>query len=104
MTTRTKEEWAAEIAAYKASGVTQTQFARERGIDVRRFNYHLLRAQGGDSKPEVARSAPKLLPIQVLKKHEKERVEVTLPNGARISFMSEIGVESMRQLFSMLGQ
>lgn len=83
MIRRTTEQWLALFDQQKASGLTQTEFAKQQGIDPTYFSYRkrqLLAWQQEDDTGFVELTPQRMLLSQpmLLKKHD---VELHLPPG-----------------------
>ncbi|WP_240474935.1 IS66 family insertion sequence element accessory protein TnpA, partial [Rheinheimera baltica] len=83
MIRRTTEQWLALFDQYKASGLTQTEFAKQQGIDPTYFSYRkrqLLAWQQDDNTGFVELTPQGMLLSQpmLLKKRD---VELLLPSG-----------------------
>ena len=85
MTRRTKAEWQALIAAQQKSGLSATDFCRERGLNANYFCRVRRRLIEAENK------APPFVPVSVLQPSSEEKVTVRCAGGVTIDL--PLGIE-----------
>lgn len=70
-----RDQWTARLAAWKASGLSQSAWCREHGVSLASFGYWRRKLAGPTG------STPSVLPIRRAPDPTVEMLEVRLPNG-----------------------
>ncbi|RUO91307.1 IS66 family insertion sequence hypothetical protein [Corallococcus sp. AB018] len=98
-----KPEWARVAEAFEASGLTQRQFAQQRGVKLSTLQswvYRSRRAASSHAEPV------RLLPVQVAEPvaDEASVLEVVAAGGARVRFVVGTDVTYVALLVAALGR
>jgi len=92
METHSKEFWIKAINDWKASGLSQSMFCRERGLSLKRFYYFLAKERKKSSRfSRVEFETP-------AESEDQSGFVITFPNGAKL----EIGALTMADLKELL--
>lgn len=117
MSRSTREEWAARVARWRASGLTATKFASEVGISARSLSWwkwRLASKPGSDSpKRALARRIPRpiappattispLTFVEMSAVSETDRLEVVLPSRVRIRVRPGFDASTLGRLLDVL--
>ncbi|WAM23923.1 IS66 family insertion sequence element accessory protein TnpA [Myxococcus sp. NMCA1] len=98
-----RPEWARVAEAFEASGLTQKEFAAQRGVRLSTLQswVYRRRRQRGDQASPV-----RLLPVEVAGVSQPSTVllEVELARGARLRFAAGTDVEYVARLVTALGR
>lgn len=98
-----KPEWARVAEAFEASGLTQKDFAAQRGVrlsTLQSWVYRRRRQRGSQAAPV------RLLPVEVAGASQPSTVllEVVTARGARVCFPAGTEVEHVARLIAALGR
>jgi transposase-like protein len=121
MADENESRWAKLVEDFKVSGLTQREFARERGISFGSFRNWFYRIQretqrnGGSSERRVSKQAPsrkdlRLIPIEVVasapygaaKRDRFGALELVLASGSRLLFPAGTDIDYLRALVAWL--
>ena len=81
------QEWAAQIEAQQASGMTVQQWCAENGIKEKTYYYRLRRV-----REQCVDSVPAIVPVSVPQRREDIRIE---KNGVQIVLPADISSETL---------
>ena len=117
MADETRARWTKLVADFEASGLTQREYAKERGVSFSNLRNWIYRLRN-ETRPLAETKADKrtadsdlrLLPVQVVASAPKARlaeyeggiIEVMLPSGARLRFLAGIDPTYVRALIGGL--
>lgn len=95
---RRREHWGWVLRQWRASGLTQAEFCRRRGIPVGNFSWWKCRM---GSRPLAAPA--EFVPLGVLTRApQQSRLEVVLSNGRRLRFGVEVDPGHVSRLVAAL--
>ena len=83
-------DWAAQIAAQQASGMTVQKWCAENGINPKTYYYHLRKL-----REKCVASAPAIVPLEVPKCTSGIHIE---KNGLQISLPADVSPETLMAL------
>ncbi|MDO4945777.1 MAG: IS66 family insertion sequence element accessory protein TnpB [Ruminococcus sp.] len=83
-------EWAAQIEAQYASGLTVQKWCAENGISPKTYYYRLRKV-----REQCMEAAPSIVPLSVPQSNDKIRIE---KNGLQISLPADISVDILTAL------
>jgi len=97
-----KEKW-------QSSGLTQLQFCKRENLSKSTFGYWLkkYRKEQGQPKPSREKPVKAFIPVEVPKTMEvpvlgNGQIEITYPNGVKVSCPESINVHQLKSLISIL--
>jgi len=94
---RRREHWGRVLRQWQASGLTQAEFCRQRGIPVGNFSWWKRRLGDRPTAP------PGFVPLGVLTRAPQHpRLEVVMNNGRRLRFGVEVDPEKLGRLVAAL--
>ena len=112
------EQWADVVSQWRASGLSQKEFCRRRGISDRALNNWLYKSPyrervarilAARSQDELDSETPRFLPVAVLRATPETSsqascvtIEVVLPSGPRIVVMPGFDAETLRRVVAAL--
>ncbi len=103
--------WQQHIEAWRSSGLTQAEYARQHQLVVKRFSYHKRRyfSESG-AKPTASSSTAALVPVTVTEDLPAPAPEpvapgitLTSPGGFRIELAAGFDHQALKQVLNVLG-
>ena len=88
------QEWAAQIEAQQASGLTVQQWCMENGVNPKTYYYHLKKV-----REQFLDSSPAIVPLNVPQQSADIRIE---KNGLQISLPANISPDTLLALVQTL--
>ena len=83
-------EWAEQIEAQRASGLSVKEFCEANGLKIKTYYYHLRKV-----REECVASAPAIVPVSVPRNNSEIRIE---KNGLTITLPTDILPETLTSL------
>lgn len=83
-------EWAAQVEAQRASGLSVKEFCRENGINPKTYYYHLRKV-----REECLSAAPAIVPVSVPRNNTGITIE---KNGLTITLPGDISPDTLTSL------
>lgn len=91
------EKWQIIIDEQEASGLSQTQFCKERNISSAQLGYYR-----SILKPKQAKGIGSFTPVTVRQPSTSKDVRVLLPNGLQCTFPSDLSASVIKDLMKAL--
>lgn len=98
-TKQEKIDWQKIMADQSRSGLSQTAYCKQHGIDLAKFGYYRNKMQSSE-KERVAKS-PLFQPV-TMTSHTNEEIKIFLPNGFRCEFTHATNVIQIKKIIEML--
>jgi hypothetical protein len=94
-------DWKARVAQWKASGLRQSEFARQHGLSAHQLGYWI-----GRDRQAAATPAPVLLPVQIQSTDQPEPVasgaKLSSPRGWTIHLPAPLSAKALSELIRVL--
>jgi hypothetical protein len=102
---KTRERMTRMIAAFRRSGKTREEFAREAGITVSKLDYWKRRVTGVKTRARGS-GAPGFVPVQLRLDNGSEaaEVEIVLAGGERVRVGQGVSTQRLREILTALRQ
>lgn len=96
--------WPKQVASWKESGLSQSAYCRQVGINNKRFHYHMQRLTKDEGKPALRFIEAKVVlnPAVEQKQAPKPTMRLALPNGV-VVILEEISFDLLPQVLKMAG-
>jgi hypothetical protein len=91
--------WPKQVASWKESGLSQSAYCRQAGINNKRFHYHMQRLRKDEGKPALRfiEAMVALNPAVEQKQESKLTMHLALPNGVEV-ILEEVSFDLLPQV------
>ena len=91
-------EWAQEIASWKNSGLSQSEYCRRRGIPVKRFTYRLMKSRRKQASGKRSYAGF----IEVTREHQESQYSIRSKTGRELVIRGSIDARELKTLLEVL--
>ena len=94
--------WATHVESWRQSGLSQSAYCRQEGINNKKFHYHLHRLRNEEYKPELTfiEAKPIIKSAVITKPGPKTSIRLILPNGVQAR-LDDVAFDLLPQVLSL---